>query len=79
MKNNINKKIGATLLTAAVMTGTFVIPVAKATDAEIKAKPSVSYQAHVENIGWQDAINSGIAGTTGQALRMEAIRMKLEN
>lgn len=79
MKNNINKKIGATLLTAAVMTGTFVIPVAKATDAEIKAKPSVSYQAHVENIGWQDAINSGIAGTTGQCLRMEAIRMKLEN
>lgn len=79
MKNNINKKIGATLLTAAVMTGTLVIPVAKATDAEIKAKPSVSYQAHVENIGWQDAINSGIAGTTGQCLRMEAIRMKLEN
>lgn len=76
MKNNINKKIGATLLTAAIMTGSFVMPVVKATGEE--EKPTVSYQAHVQDIGWQE-FTSGIAGTTGKSLRMEAIKVKLEN
>lgn len=39
---------------------------------------SVSYKAHVENIGWQAYVKDGqTAGTTGQALRMEALRVKL--
>jgi uncharacterized protein YjdB len=41
---------------------------------------SVSYQSHVQNIGWQDYVSDGeLAGTTGQGLRLEAIRIKLLN
>ena len=36
----------------------------------------LKYQAHVENVGWQDWKHSGeVAGTTGKSLRMEAIRI----
>ena len=35
---------------------------------------------HVQNIGWQNWVKNGeIAGTTGQSLRVEAIRIKLPN
>ncbi len=37
----------------------------------------ISVQAHVQRIGWQDAVgNGGIAGTTGQSLRVEALRVQ---
>ena len=36
------------------------------------------YQAHVENYGWRNEVCDGdVAGTTGEALRMEALRVKL--
>jgi len=42
--------------------------------------PSICYQAHVQNIGWQGTVcNNAVAGTTGQSLRMEAIRIFLRN
>jgi len=35
-------------------------------------------QAHVQNIGWQNEVCNGvIAGTVGQSLRLEAIRILL--
>ncbi|KSU05907.1 surface protein [Lactococcus lactis subsp. lactis] len=38
----------------------------------------VSYTAFVQGTGWQaEQSNGGIAGTTGKALRMEAIKMRL--
>ncbi len=40
--------------------------------------PSVSYQSHVQNIGWQDwCSNGGASGTSGQSLRLEAMRISL--
>lgn len=40
---------------------------------------SVSYQSHVQNIGWQDWKTDGeSSGTSGQSLRLEAIRIKLD-
>jgi len=40
---------------------------------------SVEYRTHVQNIGWQDWAKDGAqAGTTGMALRVEAIHIKLE-
>lgn len=34
------------------------------------------YQAHVENIGWQEWVYNGqVAGTTGESLRLEALRI----
>lgn len=39
---------------------------------------SVSYSVHVQNIGWQTAVKDGqSAGTSGQSLRLEGIRMNL--
>ncbi len=38
----------------------------------------IQYRAHVQNIGWQDWVQNGeVAGTTGQALQMEAIQIDL--
>ncbi|WP_170272435.1 C47 family peptidase, partial [Lactococcus hircilactis] len=38
----------------------------------------ISYSAHVQNIGWQAAVSDGaMAGTTGQSLRIEAIKINL--
>ena len=37
---------------------------------------NIGYKAHVQNVGWQDWKYDGqTAGTTGQSLRMEAIRI----
>lgn len=38
----------------------------------------LSYAAHVESIGWQDAVADGeTAGTTGKALRVEALKIEV--
>ena len=42
-------------------------------------KPTIRYQCHVQDIGWQDwSINGGMAGTSGQSKRLEAIRIQLD-
>ena len=39
---------------------------------------TLRYRVHVQNIGWQDWVESGsVAGTSGQALRLEGIQMEL--
>ncbi|MDR7078846.1 beta-N-acetylglucosaminidase [Neobacillus niacini] len=43
-------------------------------------KPSVNYSTHVQNIGWQTPVLDGkMSGTAGKALRLEAIKISLEN
>jgi N-acetylmuramoyl-L-alanine amidase len=45
-------------------------------------EPIVKYQAHVENIGWQEWVTSStdsFAGTVGLRLRLEALTVNLEN
>lgn len=40
--------------------------------------PAITYQAHVQNIGWQSSVSDGVqAGTTGRALGMEAVKVSL--
>lgn len=42
--------------------------------------PSICYQAHVQDTGWQDCVKDGAtAGTTGQGKRLEALVIRLEN
>ena len=42
--------------------------------------PLVSYKTHVQDIGWQDYVkDSELAGTTGRALRLEGLKIKLDN
>ena len=41
-------------------------------------KPSVSYQTHVQKIGWQDKVSNGeSSGTTGKSLRLEGIKINV--
>ncbi len=48
--------------------------------ANTSQSPSVKYQTHVQNIGWQEAVTDGsISGVTGQSKRLEAIRISLDN
>lgn len=43
-------------------------------------RTEITYEAHVENIGWQSHVLEGNeAGTTGKALRMEAIKIDNKN
>lgn len=40
---------------------------------------NVKYQAHVQRIGWQSQVkNNSIAGTTGKALRLEALKINVD-
>jgi len=40
----------------------------------------VSYEAHEQNYGWMSWVSNGaVAGTVGQGLRMEALRVNLDN
>lgn len=42
--------------------------------------PDVKYEAHVSDIGWMDSVENGaLAGTTGKALALEALKISLEN
>ena len=39
-----------------------------------------SYQTQIENIGWQDTKTNGeLSGTTGQSLRLEGLKINLDN
>ncbi|MBN1776099.1 MAG: Ig domain-containing protein, partial [Clostridiales bacterium] len=41
---------------------------------------AVHYRTHVQDIGWQDYVENGeVAGTIGQARRLEGIQIKLQN
>lgn len=47
---------------------------------DIHLETSVNYQTHVQDLGWQSTVKDGqTAGTTGQAKRLEAIKIDLNN
>ncbi len=40
----------------------------------------ITYQTHVQNVGWQELVNVGeMSGTSGQSLRLEGIKINLNN
>ena len=46
----------------------------------IKTIPNISYTTHVQSYGWQKYVKNGeMAGTSGEAKRLEGIKIKLEN
>ncbi|MGN8980732.1 hypothetical protein ACTNBG_09055, partial [Collinsella sp. HCP28S3_E6] len=53
---------------------------AQADGGETAAPVSLSYSAHVSNIGWMGAVaGGGVAGTTGRGLPLEALRLVLSD
>ncbi|WP_053215696.1 N-acetylmuramoyl-L-alanine amidase [Niallia circulans] len=50
------------------------------TSTSFVKKPSVSYSTHVQGKGWISSVKDGASsGTTGQAKRLEAIKIELNN
>ncbi|WP_400243872.1 N-acetylmuramoyl-L-alanine amidase [Niallia sp. JL1B1071] len=50
------------------------------TDKSFITKPSVTYTTHVQTIGWQPNVADGeMSGTSGQAKRLEGIKIDLTN
>ena len=53
---------------------------AEAAQSDGAAAVSLSYSAHVSNIGWMGAVaGGGVAGTTGRGLPLEALRLVLSD
>ncbi|MEH7276219.1 N-acetylmuramoyl-L-alanine amidase, partial [Neobacillus vireti] len=49
-------------------------------EAPVKLIPSVVYKTHVQDKGWLDPVTDGkVSGTQGQAKRLEAITINLQN
>lgn len=45
-------------------------------DFQINTKPSIKYEVHVQNEGWQEQkVDGQLAGTEGKGLRVEAIKI----
>ena len=43
-------------------------------------QPKVTYKSHVQNIGWQGWVSNGeVSGTSGQSLRLEAMRINVDD
>lgn len=69
------RKILFSLWTFLIMFASFVPPPILAS-----TELGVTYQAHVQNVSWQSAVADGeLAGTTGQSLRLEALKLQLTN
>lgn len=51
----------------------------KAAFSVAQSKPTLQYEAHVQKVGWQGYRNEyELSGTTGRALRLEAIKISLD-
>ena len=71
--------VGKSTIKATSSNGKVGSCVVKVTEKEIQPV-DISYTTHVENIGWQDYVSNGVmAGTSGKSLRLEGIKVKLEN
>ena len=45
---------------------------------QLLVRPVLTYQTHVQNIGWQSWVRDGaLAGTSGKSLRLEAMNIRL--
>ncbi len=63
------------------MAGAAIIPMSNAAVEEaVEKTPSISYMTHVQDKDWMNWEKDGNrAGTTGESLRMEAIKISMEN
>jgi len=64
--------------------GTGTAPTESSSNAAPTPTPStidgLSYSTHIQNIGWQNFVADGqMSGTTGQSLRLEAIKISVNN
>ncbi|MEI8198932.1 MAG: GH25 family lysozyme [Eubacteriales bacterium] len=71
-------RVAAVSYDGSVQTITRTITVASDTLSE--AAKNITYQSHIQDIGWQDWVSNGaVSGTSGQSKRLEAMHIKLNN
>lgn len=67
-------------LVAALAVAAMVTCIFGTNQAHAASLPSVTYQAHVQDKGWMSTVRDGAtAGTTGQKLRMEGLKITLRD
>ncbi|WP_373484468.1 Ig-like domain-containing protein [Acetobacterium sp.] len=71
-------KAGTTNITATTVNN--LSATCQVTVSSTNTEKSISYQTHVENDGWQDwKTNGDMSGTSARSLRLEGIKIKLNN
>lgn len=74
----IGVKAGTTNITATTVNN--LSATCQITVSLASTEKSISYQTHVENDGWQDwKTNGDMSGTSARSLRLEGIKIKLNN
>ncbi|MDI3536134.1 MAG: hypothetical protein PWP30_616 [Eubacteriaceae bacterium] len=69
---------GKSLSVTVSQFSTFAIVVEDDAPAPDPDVPTISYQTHVQNVGWQrEKTNGALSGTEGQGLRLEGIRINV--
>ena len=78
---NENGKISAIHEGIATITATTVNGKTASCDVNVLSPiPGITYQTHVQSYGWQDFVKNGeMSGTSGEAKRLEGIKIKLKN
>lgn len=78
-KKSLSVLIAIALATATFLPASSVFAASYPTAAAAPTAIGVTYDAHVQNIGWQNPWDTDEqeAGTDGRSLRMEALEVKL--
>lgn len=75
------RKMAAALLLlgiGAIISGFYSLNIAAAPRSPEDNKASVSYQTHIQNVGWQNEVKDGsMSGTAGRSLRLEGIKINV--
>lgn len=83
MKSKCKRLFGILLIIGIVSSSPYWNTNSVVVKADIISNPTgsnigVTYQGHVQNISWQNWVSDGVeAGTDGQSLRVEALKIKL--
>lgn len=73
-------KVGTVIITATTLDGEKIANCTVNITGPIVSDVSVSYQGYVQSIAWQSSVSNGVqAGTVGQWLRLEALKINLIN
>ncbi|MDP4128433.1 MAG: N-acetylmuramoyl-L-alanine amidase, partial [Bacillota bacterium] len=80
MRKKVYSLIGMLVLGFGLLSNVSNTYAADSTTATTSTTPSISYSTNVQDIGWQSPVADGqVSGTTGQAKRLEAIKISVNS
>lgn len=76
----MKRRIISALIAVMLLMNVFISFDFRSNSVKAATTPGVSYQAYVQKQAWQNWSSNGkLAGTTGKGLRIEALRIRLDN